>query len=210
MNVFTSTERRKVTNLPPQGPPPGQPYPPQNPQGYPQPGQWQQPAEPPKKKFGCMKIGLIVLGVLIVLGIIVTIATRGGDDGSSSITGSTSETQASAAPAGDATPAPAAEAPAEESPADSGLRFEAETSGGTTMDITYVGKDFNITQQQGQASPWQVSVDVNSKFDIMGANMSAQNNGGGDVTCRVYWDGELVNENTSTGEYAIVMCSLPM
>lgn len=189
-----------MTNLPPQGPPPGQPYPPQGPQGYPQPGQWQQPP-PPKKKFGCMKIGLIILGILIVLGVIIAVTGGGGDDETNSTTGSTSQPQG-----GTDETAPEAEQP----PAESGLRFEAETSGGTTMDITYVGEDFNITQRQGEASPWQVTVDAGSKFDVMGSNMSAQNNGGGDVTCRVYWDGELVNENTSSGEYAMVTCTLPM
>lgn len=49
----------------------------QPPQGQPPQGWQQQP--PPKKKAGCMKIGLIVLGVLIVLGIIIT-AVSGGDD----------------------------------------------------------------------------------------------------------------------------------
>lgn len=45
--------------------------------GYPPQGYQQQPQ--PKKKFGCMKIGLIVLGVLILLAIIMA-AVSGGDD----------------------------------------------------------------------------------------------------------------------------------
>lgn len=50
--------------------------------GYPQQGfgpQGGYPQQPPKKKFGCMKIGLIALAALIVLGIIIA-AVSGGDD----------------------------------------------------------------------------------------------------------------------------------
>lgn len=59
--------------------------PPQYPQGDPnqnwqgQPPQGYQQQPPPKKKGGCMKIGLIVLGVLIVLGIIIAAVSSGED-----------------------------------------------------------------------------------------------------------------------------------
>lgn len=171
---------------------PGQPYPPQD--------------QPKKKRGGCMKWGLIILGVLILIAVIASVAGGGGDDTDG--TADTTTTQP-ATPATDEAE-PAAEPEPEQAPGESGLRWEAETSGGTPMDITYVGENFNITQQQDQASPWTATIDVDSRMDVMGANMSAQNNGGGDVTCRVYWDGELVNENTSSGEFAIATCSLPM
>lgn len=175
-------------------------------QPYQQPGQPYPPQEQPKKKGGCMKWVLIILGVIIVIAVIASIAGGGGDEETATEVDTTepAEVQEEAAPADE----PAAEP--EQEAGESGLRWEAETSGGTPMDITYVGENFNITQQQGQASPWTATVDVDSKMDVMGANMSAQNTGGGDVTCRVYWDGELVNENTSSGEYAIATCSLPM
>ena len=62
----------------------------QNWQGQPQPGYQQQP--PPKKKGGCMKIGLIVLGVLSVLGIIIT-AVSGGDDDSATVSSGDNSSQ---------------------------------------------------------------------------------------------------------------------
>jgi hypothetical protein len=66
-----------VSDLPPppgsnpqQPPPPGS-QPPAPPGGQPPPGAWQQP-EPaaPKQGAGCLKIGLIVLAVFVVLGIV--------------------------------------------------------------------------------------------------------------------------------------------
>lgn len=50
--------------------------------GYPQQGYQNQP--PQKKRGGCMKIGLIILGVLVVLGIIIA-AIGGGDDDSATV-----------------------------------------------------------------------------------------------------------------------------
>lgn len=73
---------------PQQGGYPQQGYGPQG--GYPQQGYQQQP--PPKKKGGCMKIGLIVLGVLIVLGIILAALSGGGED-SPSVTSSDNNSQ---------------------------------------------------------------------------------------------------------------------
>lgn len=188
----------------------GPQYQPQQP-GYvpPGPGQPYPPQEPPKKKRGgCMKWGAIVVGVLILIAIIASIAGGGDDDTEGTGETATSQPEAPATDETGSAAEPASEP--EQSPQNSGLRWEAETSGGTPMDITYVGENFNITQQQDQASPWTATIDVDSRMDVMGANMSAQNNGGGNVTCRVYWDGELVNENTSSGEFAIATCSLPM
>ena len=55
----------------PQQPPPPGSQPPAPPGGQPPPGAWQQP-EPaaPKQGAGCLKIGLIVLAVFVVLGIV--------------------------------------------------------------------------------------------------------------------------------------------
>jgi len=163
-----------------------------------QPSQPYAPQEPPKKKRGgCMKWGLIILGVIIVIAVISSIASSGDDNDNDSTEPGTTQPATNDTDEGTADGA-------------SGLRWEAETSEGTPMDLTYVGEGFDITQQQGEQSPWSASVDVSRKTDVLGANMSAQNMGGGDVTCRVYWDGELVNENTSSGEYAIATCNLPM
>lgn len=64
--------------------------------GYPQQGYQQQP---PKKKGGCMKVGLIILGVLIVLGIIIA-AVSGGNDDSSTVSSGEGSSQDSRSGAG--------------------------------------------------------------------------------------------------------------
>ncbi|WP_404851078.1 Ltp family lipoprotein [Dietzia kunjamensis] len=74
------------------GRPPGQPYPPE--------------APAKKKRGGCMKVGLVILGIFILVAILVTAIN--GTDGEEGTTADTTTTQA---------PAPASESPAEEAPA---------------------------------------------------------------------------------------------
>lgn len=90
------------------------------------------------------------------------------------------------------------------------LRFEASTSDGSTGSVTYIAENFDIIQHQDEPMPWSVDVEgIGDSWDVLGANISVQQNGSGEVTCRVLWNGEVVSENTSTGEFAIAMCSLP-
>lgn len=90
------------------------------------------------------------------------------------------------------------------------LTFEAATSDGSTGSVTYVSEDFNIVQHADMAMPWTETIDgIDSKWDALGANMSVQQNGSGEVTCKMIWNGEVVSENTSTGPYSIATCSLP-
>lgn len=77
--------------------------PPSHPQGDPnqnwqgQPPQGYQQQLPPKKKMGCMKIGLIVLGVLVVIGIIIALTSDGDDSPSVSSGSGSSEDSGSTA-----------------------------------------------------------------------------------------------------------------
>ena len=177
-----------MTNPGPQYQPqqPGQPYPPQE--------------QPKKKRGGCMKWGLIILGVLILIAVIVSVAGGGGgDDESEPADTGTNEQQ------GDQSE----DAPAEAEQSGHTLRWEVETSDGSPANVTWMGANMNMSQNQGAATPWTQEVQADSKWDLIGANMNAQNQGSGDITCRVYWDDEVVNENTSSGEYAMVTCTLP-
>ena len=88
------------------------------------------------------------------------------------------------------------------------LTWEAETSGGTAISVTYTTKGMNISQESDAASPWAKDIQVKSKYDLIGANMSAQNTGSGDVTCRAKWNGKVVSKNTSKGEFTIASCSI--
>lgn len=76
-----------------QQPSPQQPYGAQQPnpqQGYgiPQQPGFAAPQQPQKKKGGCMKWGLIILGIIVVIGIISAIAGGGDSNDSSSNSGS--------------------------------------------------------------------------------------------------------------------------
>ncbi|MFD1861271.1 MmpS family transport accessory protein [Aeromicrobium camelliae] len=182
-----------MTQVPP--PPAG----PQQPAGY------YPPQQPPKKKRGFLKWAGIALGAVVLLSI-VGAALSGGDDTDASSGSDTAETNREEETQAD----PAAQEEAAEPAPENVLRYEVTTSTGAPLGmVTYMSTDFNISQEANVPSGWSKEVQFDSKLDAMGANMNAQNSGGGDVTCRVFWDGELVNENTSSGEFAMVTCSLP-
>ena len=76
--------------------------------------------------------------------------------------------------------------------------------------VTYVAEDMNIIQHADMPMPWSETITgLGSKWDALGANVSVQQNGSGEVTCRVLWNDEVVSENTSSGAYSIASCSLP-
>lgn len=146
------------------------------------------PEQPKKKRSKWLTVGIpavVVVGILAV-------ATTGGDKDTS-------------APATSNTPA------AEQTTDGDTLTFTAETSDGSTASITYAGADMQITQNQDVPTPWSVDIPgLNGKWDAMGANVTVQQNGSGNVTCHVLWNGEEVATNTSSGPYSIATCNLPM
>jgi len=82
--------------------------------------------------------------------------------------------------------------------------------GGATAMVTYASDDtFNISQENGVVLPWTKTVDLGSGIlGGGGASRQAQGDGSADsITCRVVRDGEVVSENTSTGQFAVVTCS---
>ena len=126
-----------------------------------------------------------------VAALIVIIAVAGGSGGNT-----------------DTSPA-APDAPAV--PASSGTTYEVTTEGGGTALVTYTSDgSFNISQENGAALPWTKTVDLGSGIlgGGAGASLQAQGDGSADsITCRVTHDGEVVSENTSTGQFAVVTCS---
>lgn len=79
-------------------------YPQGQPGQYPQ-GQYPQP-QAPKKKGGCLKVGLIVVASVIGLGIVVSLLGGGGDDATVSDKGSSSSNENGAGDAKDANAGP--------------------------------------------------------------------------------------------------------
>jgi hypothetical protein len=77
----------------------------------------------------------------------------------------------------------------------------------STNNITYSANgSAGIAQENGAAAPWTKEVQFEAgAFRV--ASLTAQNAGGGDITCRITVDGEVKAETTSSGEYAVVSCN---
>lgn len=59
-------------------------------------------------------------------------------------------------------------------------------------------------QKNGAAVPWRKTLRTKD-FEML--SISAQNQGGGTITCEIEVDGKLVKRSKSTGAYAIAMCT---
>lgn len=83
-----------------------------------------------------------------------------------------------------------------------------EVSGGESAgNITYSANGTaGIAQENGVALPWTKEVQF-AEGALRVATLTAQNAGGGDITCRITVDGEVVAELTSSGEFAVVSCT---
>ena len=168
-----------------------QPYPPQ---GYPQQGQGAPhqgypPPAPPRKR----RKWPFVLGGIVLLIVIIAVSSRGGGGEPST-----------AAPAAGGQPAAAA-----------GITYEVtgEAGGdgsgsGIRTSVTYTSDDsFNQSQENGVDLPWTKTVDLGSGF-FTGASLVAQAGDGVEsITCRIKDGDEVISENTSTGQFAVVTCS---
>ena len=72
--------------------------------------------------------------------------------------------------------------------------------------ITYSeDANFNISQENGAELPWTKDLTIPSGSRIL--SLSAQNSGGGDISCSISVGGQVVDTATSSGDYAIVTCS---
>lgn len=73
--------------------------------------------------------------------------------------------------------------------------------------ITYAeDANFNLAQENGAALPWTKDLTIPAGgFRIL--SLSAQNSGGGEISCSIAVGGQVVDTATSSGDYAIVTCS---
>ncbi|MGH3536582.1 MAG: MmpS family transport accessory protein [Pseudonocardiaceae bacterium] len=76
-----------------------------------------------------------------------------------------------------------------------------------TGSITYTTDgSTQIAQDNGASLPWTKSFDIpDGMLNLY--QVSAQNGGGGSITCTITVDGQQVSHQTSTGDYAIASCS---
>lgn len=83
------------------------------------------------------------------------------------------------------------------------VRYEVDGNG-TAGNISYGAN--GTTQQNNRAQlPWRAEEAGNGRFSVY--SLVAQNGGGGEISCRISVDGEVVDEATSKGEYAVASCN---
>ena len=87
------------------------------------------------------------------------------------------------------------------------ITYAVSTTGPGILSVTYVTDGFNIAQETDvPGAEWSKTVEASG--DTLGWNMNAQNEGGGTITCTIMRGDRIVTENTSSGDYAMVTCSL--
>jgi len=128
-----------------------------------------------------------IVGGIVAFFVIIGIAAGGGDN---------------SGPTGNGGPgAPAAEA--------GEVVYEVTGQGtGEAMSITYVtNAQFNQAQENGASLPWSKTVDLGNGLFNLASVVAQAGDGTTSITCKITKDGEVLVENTSTGQYALVTCS---
>ncbi|WP_216918016.1 MmpS family transport accessory protein [Nocardia noduli] len=76
----------------------------------------------------------------------------------------------------------------------------------TLPSVTYVDGNSAMQQQAPATAPWTKKFVNNSTYVILGVSAQTE---GTSVTCRIAVDGQIVDEKTATGKYALVICAGP-
>ncbi|PZG14794.1 hypothetical protein C1I95_21000 [Micromonospora craterilacus] len=85
-----------------------------------------------------------------------------------------------------------------------GKKIVLEVTGPKTADVTY-GLNADQSQANGAKLPWKK--ELTSKETIVIPTIVAQSKGSGKIKCKITIDGEVVKENASEGEFAVVTCT---
>ena len=109
---------------------------------------------------------------------------------------------------GDNTAEPAPTATTSSEPAEDGTHTVVYKVAGTATkgSVTY-GTPSGQEQTNGVRLPWAKTLKVEA-FDIL--VITAQNGGGGTITCSITVDGKVVKRGKSSGAYAVVTCTAPI
>jgi hypothetical protein len=100
-------------------------------------------------------------------------------------------------------------APAESVAAESNVyTYEVVAEGKGTAMVTYSTEGMNIAQESSAKLPWRKDVEIEPMFgSYVPTQLSAQGSSGvKSITCRILHGGQVVTENTSTGQFAVVTC----
>ncbi|GIL28140.1 MmpS family transport accessory protein [Actinocatenispora comari] len=191
------------------------PYPPRPPYGPPAPFA---PPPPPKKKgMSTGKIVLLsILGVCVLcLGSSVLLAATGGggDDNPNDVVAADDGTSqsASAAPHSGKTkaaaPAKKTISPTPTKPkAKPKVTFKVSGSTPSGVDITY-GSDSD-NRQGGDSAPWSATLNRDDSGDTQWYSITAQLQGGGDITCTILVDGKAIASGHASGGYNICQAQI--
>ncbi|WP_066584078.1 MmpS family transport accessory protein [Corynebacterium provencense] len=175
---------------------PGQPYPAQS---------YQQP-EPPKKKPFYKRVWFIILAIIVVIIIIAGVA-GGGDDKKDTASANSTAAAAPEAQPGTESGDQSGAQPGTES--DGNVMQLVLESDGAPINASWL-QNGNTAQEQGVASGWTKDIPADTKWDALMNNVTGQLDGAGTLTCRILWNGEVITESTSTGDYAVVTCTPDM
>lgn len=183
--------------------PPGQHGPP--PGGYPPP---YQPGQPKKK---AKKWPWIVLAVVVILGIIAIASGGGSDEKRADTTAPTASASApiAVAPTSQDTAQPTTIPPLVAAPNNGPSKtiiYEVISDSDTLGNVTWFDENSAIKQDTSVSAPWSLTVTNNSTFVIAGLGAQTE---GTSVTCRITVDGKVADEQTATGQYAVVNCTAP-
>jgi len=131
------------------------------------------------------------------------------------LTGCSATTTDTASPAPAATADSAAPAPAEEAAADAPrtVTYDVTSDAATAGNVTYM--TFNdggsgTEQATDAAVPFTKSVEIadDGMFEMSIFSLTAQASAEATtITCKITVDGQVISEQTSTGQYAVVSCS---
>jgi Mycobacterium membrane protein len=84
------------------------------------------------------------------------------------------------------------------------IRYEVTDDSATADNVTYM-IDHGERQETKVTLPWSKEFTAAEGFQAFVVN--AQNSGPGSITCKILVDGKVVNQQTSNGQYALVVCS---
>ena len=85
-----------------------------------------------------------------------------------------------------------------------GATIVMNVTGTLRADITY-SLNADQAQENNASIPWRKTLTSDKAFTTV--SVLAQNKYGGTIACQIIMNGEVVKENESSGEYAIVTCT---
>lgn len=145
-----------------------------------------------------------VVGGIVAIIVVASVASNGS-------TGDDATTAGSPKPVAEQGQDPAAEppaipplAPAPSSGEGKSIRYEVISDSGSLNSVTWFDEDSALQQDQNVSAPWSLTVENPSSFVIAGVGAQTD---GTSVTCRVIVDGVVEDEQTATGQYAVVNCN---